>query len=120
MPFTTHSSGTAHFQATYGAAAIALQDHTRIIFERRSGVTVQAWATGVHDNGLVVLLPTHEQHDAQKALNDIHPAAVFSKAAAMAYEAFSAGVDMEDEDQDALTTTLLRASRNADQLSAIP
>lgn len=118
MTFTTHSSGTSHFESTYGAAAIALQDHSRIMYEKRAGVPVQHWVTGIHASGMVVLLPLNESADAQKTLNSVHPAAVLSKAAGMVYEAFSETVDMEDDDQAALPLKLLSVAKEAEVLAA--
>lgn len=118
MPFTVHSSGADHFNAIYGPAARSLQEHLSIMYATRSGTSAQGWNTATHENGLVILLPTHDSHEGQAQLNAINPAFVFSRAAAMTYEAFADSADMDDEDQAALPSSLLSAARIAEELAA--
>lgn len=118
MTFTTHSSGNGHFNATYGAAAMAIQDHLKIMYERRSGSPVQDWETATHENGLVILLPKNSEVAAQAALDVIDPSTVFSRAAVMAYEALCENNDLEDDGLEALASTLLSAAGEAEELAS--
>lgn len=115
MTFTAHSTGTKHFEQTYGAAANAMRDHLSFLYARQAGTEPTEWTTAMHTSGLVVLLPVGEDQAVQGAYDAVDPAETFAKAALRACEAF-AEEEGNDEEQIQLSATLVRAADAAQLL----
>lgn len=115
MTIESRIPGTAHFDATYGAAAHNLQDKMRFLLHSRSGAHVHGWDTAVHHDGLVTLLPIATSCGDQAKLDSVNSSSAFASAAEQAFEAFSADCDLEDA--DALPALLLKAAESARQMA---
>ncbi|MCK1788895.1 hypothetical protein [Pseudomonas violetae] len=115
MTFTPHSTGTKHFEKTYGAAAKAMRDLLSFLYARQAGTEPTEWTTAMHTSGLVVLLPVAEDQAVQGAYDAVDPAETFAKAAMRACEAFVEEED-DDEEQTQLSASLVRAAEAAQKL----